>query len=86
MRNTYVRMLFIDYSSAFNTIVPSKLIIKLGALGLNWVLDFLTGRPQVVKVGNNTSTLLILNTGIQGISPLLYSLFIHDCEAMHASN
>ncbi|XP_055746970.1 uncharacterized protein LOC129829317 [Salvelinus fontinalis] len=32
---TYVRMLFIDYSSAFNTIVPSKLIIKLEALGLN---------------------------------------------------
>jgi hypothetical protein len=28
-RNTYVRMLFIDYSSAFNAIVPSKLIIKL---------------------------------------------------------
>ena len=50
-------MLFIDYSSAFNTIVPSKLIIKLEALDLNpalgnWVLDFLTGRPQVVKVGN----------------------------------
>ena len=61
-------MLFIDYSSAFNTIVPSKLIIKLEALGLNpalcnWVLDFLTGRPQVMKVGNNTSTSLILNTG-----------------------
>ena len=61
-------MLFIDYSSAFNTIVPSKLIIKLEALGLNpalcnWVLDFLTGRPQVMKVGNNISTLLILNTG-----------------------
>jgi hypothetical protein len=28
-RNTYVRMLFIDYSSAFNTIVPSKLNNKL---------------------------------------------------------
>jgi hypothetical protein len=59
--NTYVRMLFIYYSSAFNTIVPSKLIIKLGALGLNpalcdWVLDVLTSRPQVVKVGNNIST------------------------------
>ncbi|CDQ90248.1 unnamed protein product [Oncorhynchus mykiss] len=43
-RNTYVRMLFIDYSSAFNTIVPSKLVIKLDTLGLdpalcNWVLD-----------------------------------------------
>ena len=49
-RNTYVRMLFINYSSAFNIIVPSKLIIKLRALGLNpvlcnWVLDSLTGLP-----------------------------------------
>ena len=56
-------MLFIDYSSAFNTILSSKLIIKLEALGLNpalcnWVMDFLTGHLQVVKVGNNTSTLL----------------------------
>ena len=58
-RNTYVRMLFIDYSSAFNPIVPSKLVIKLETLGLdptlcNWVLDFLMGRPQVVMVGNYT--------------------------------
>ena len=34
-RNTYVRMLFIDYSSVFNTIVHSKLITKLRTLGLN---------------------------------------------------
>ena len=84
--NNYVRMLFIDYNSAINTIVPSKLIIKLEALGLNpalcnWVLDFLTGRPQVVKVGNNISTSRTVNTGApQGcvLSPLLYSLFTHD--------
>ncbi|WP_353799274.1 reverse transcriptase domain-containing protein, partial [Shigella sonnei] len=70
------------------------LVIKLGALGLNpslcnWVLDFLTGRSQVVKVGNNISTPLTLNTGApQGcfLSPLLYSLFTHDCVATHASN
>ena len=87
-------MLFIDYSSAFNTTVPFKFIIKLEDLGLNsflcnWVLDFLTGCPQVVKVGNNISTSLILNTGApQGcvFSPLLYSMFTHDCVAMHASN
>jgi hypothetical protein len=93
-RNTHVRMLFIDYSSAFNIIVPSKLIIKLEAVGLNsalcnWVLDFLTGHLLVVKVGNNISTLLILNTGApQGyvLNPLLYSLFPHDCVALHASN
>jgi hypothetical protein len=74
-RNTYVRMQFIDYSSAFNTIVPSKLITKLRTLGLNtslcnWILDFLTARPQVVRAGNNTSVILILNTGApQGCVP-----------------
>jgi hypothetical protein len=50
-RNTYARMLFIDYSATFNTIVPSKLITKLRTLGLNnslcnWILDFLKGHPQ----------------------------------------
>jgi hypothetical protein len=79
-----------DYSSAFNTIVTSILITKLRTLGLNtslcnWSEDFLTGRPQVVRVGNNTSGTLILNTGApQGcvLSPILYSLFTHDCTAV----
>ena len=47
------------------------------------------GRPQVVRVGNNTSAMLIFNTGApQGcvLSPLLYSLFTHDCKARHNSN
>ncbi len=34
-KNTYVRMLFVDYSSAFNTIVPATLVEKLQTLGLN---------------------------------------------------
>jgi hypothetical protein len=67
--NTYVIMLVIDNSSAFNTIVPSKLITKLRTLGLNtylcnWILDFLTGRPQVVRVSKNTSAMLIVNMGV----------------------
>ncbi len=62
-KNTYVRMLFVDYSSAFNTIVPATLVAKLQTLGLNrslcsWILDFLTGRSQVVRMGNNTSSLM----------------------------
>ena len=28
----------------------------------NWILEFLTGHPQVVRVGSNTSATLILNT------------------------
>ncbi len=31
-KNTYVRMLFMDYSSAFNTIVPATLVAKLQTL------------------------------------------------------
>ncbi len=55
----YVRLLFIDYSSAFNTIVPSKLAVKLSDLGItsslcDWIQDFLTARPQVMKVGQFT--------------------------------
>ncbi len=83
-----------DYSSAFNTIVPATLVAKLKTLGLNrslcsWILDFLTGRSQVVRMDNNTSSPLTLNTGApQGciLSPLLYSLYTHDCTATHSSN
>ncbi len=34
-KDSYVRMLFIDFSSAFNTIIPKQLINKLNLLGLN---------------------------------------------------
>ncbi len=89
----YVRLLFIDYSSAFNTIVPTKLAVKLSDLGLNtslcdWIQDFLTARPQVVKVGQFTSNSITLNIGApQGcvLSPLLYSLYTHDCVSSHSS-
>ncbi len=89
----YVRLLFIDYSSAFNTIVPTKLAVKLSDLGLNtslcdWIQDFLTARPQVVKVGQFTSNSIPLNIGApQGcvLSPLLYSLYTHDCVSSHSS-
>jgi hypothetical protein len=63
-----VTILLIDYIMAFIIKVPTKLITKLRTLGLNTslckcILDFLTGRLQVVRVGNNTFAMLILNTG-----------------------
>ncbi len=66
---------------------------ELTDLGLNsslcdWIQDFLTGRPQVVKVGQFTSNSITLNVGApQGcvLSPLLYSLYTHDCVSSHSS-
>ena len=92
-KDTYVRLLFIDYSSAFNTIL-TKLISKLRGLGLgsslcDWILNLLTHRPQSVRIGNNTSSTIILNTGApQGcvLNPLLYSLYTYDCVAKFPSN
>ncbi len=93
-KDSYVRMLFIDFSSAFNTIIPQQLINKLSLLGLNnslcnWILDFLTGRPQSVRVGHNTSSTTTLSTGApQGcvLSPLLFTLLTNDCTVKFRSN
>ena len=83
----YARVLFVDFSSAFNTILPSRLYDKLLHMGVQqslcrWVLDFLTGRVQVVKCHNKTSKPLTISTGApQGcvLSPLLFSLYTNDC-------
>ncbi len=89
----YVRLLLVDYSSAFNTIVPIKLALKLTDLGLisklcDWIQDFLTGRPQMGKVGQFTSNSISLKVGApQGccLCPLLYFLYTHDCVSSHSS-
>lgn len=74
-------MLFIDFSSAFNTVIPSRLVTKLHDLGIspslcNWTLDFLTNRPQSVRLDDFTTSTLNLNTGVPSL--FLYSLFSYD--------
>ena len=79
--NSYDRLLFLNLSSAFNTIIPQTLVNKLLALGLapslcNWIRDFLTHRPQSVRINNLTSSTTILNTGSPKgcvLSPLQYT-------------
>ncbi|KAK3539456.1 hypothetical protein QTP70_008511 [Hemibagrus guttatus] len=93
-KDTYVQMLFVDFRSAFNTIIPQHLIEKLSLLGTNtslcnWILDFLTGRPQSIRIRNSISSITTLSTGApQGcvLSPLLFTLLTHDCAAMHSLN
>ncbi|KAI7804208.1 putative RNA-directed DNA polymerase from mobile element jockey-like [Triplophysa rosa] len=93
-RGSYARLLFVDFSSAFNTILPDILVTKLLDLGIShticlWIRDFLSDRPQKVKVGRHYSSCLSLSTGSpQGcvLSPLLYTLYTHDCTPTHSSN
>ncbi|KAI4894551.1 hypothetical protein NFI96_022922 [Prochilodus magdalenae] len=91
-KDSYVRMLFVDFTSAFNTMIPQTLTDKLSSLGLrsslcNWVLDFLTNRPQSVRIHNLSSSTTILSTGSpQGcvLSPLLFTLLTYDCSPIHS--
>ena len=87
-KGSYARLLFVDYSSAFNTIMPDRLVSKMAELGVSssicqWTKNFLTDRPQRVKMGRHMSSSLNLSTGSpQGcvLSPLLYSLYTYDCK------
>ncbi|XP_059819192.1 uncharacterized protein LOC132390609 [Hypanus sabinus] len=67
-KGTCARILYLDFSSAFNTIIPQRLVGKLSLLGLNaamchWILGCLTERPQSVRVGRNISDSITLSTG-----------------------
>ncbi|KAI5627505.1 gastrula zinc finger protein XlCGF28.1-like [Silurus asotus] len=67
----------------------SFLTLTLNTSLCNWILDFLTGRPQAVRIGNSISSTTTLSTGApQGcvLSPLLFTLLTHDCAPTHSSN
>ncbi|KAL0148262.1 hypothetical protein M9458_056408 [Cirrhinus mrigala] len=71
---TYVRILFVDFSSAFNTIIPTLLQTKLNQLSVpssicQWITSFLTDSQQLGCV----------------LSPLLFSLDTNDCTSKDPS-
>ncbi|XP_034720023.1 interleukin-17 receptor B-like [Etheostoma cragini] len=64
----YARILFVDFSSAFNTIIPDILSNKPSQLTVlastcQWVTNFLTDRRQQVTLGNITSSTRTISTG-----------------------
>ncbi len=90
---TYVRILFVDFSSAFNTIIPDTLQNKPTQLSVpisicQWINSFLTDRQQLVKLGKFSSSTCTISTGApQGcvLSPLLFSLYTNDCTSKDLS-
>ncbi len=73
----YVRILFVDFSSAFNTmteglsvntIIPNFLLPKLTQLSVptsisQWINSFLTDRQHIVRLGKYTSSTRTISTG-----------------------
>ena len=89
--SAYARVLFVDFSSAFNTIVPNILLKRLSELGvpyylLSFIKAFLTDRQQYVRIGNNHSDILNCDIGApQGcvLSPILFSIYTSFIQSKH---
>ena len=83
---THARLLFVDFSSAFNTIQVYLLLNKLKSLNVNsnvikWVDSFMLNRTQYVTVNGFQSPVLRTSTGApQGCvtSPILFILYTND--------
>lgn len=85
----FVKILFVDFSSAFNTIQIHVLIDRLISMNVNaniimWVHSFLYQRSQYVKFKGVLSDNVQSNTGApQGcvLSPLLFTLYTSNCRS-----
>jgi hypothetical protein len=83
---TFTRVLFMDFSSAFNTLQPHLLLSRLLDLDVQsnivlWIRAFLCDRPQRVSVNGCMSKEVVLNTGApQGcvLSPILFSIYTNE--------
>ena len=90
----YARLLFIDFSSAFNTLQPYLLLEKLKQMDVNpciikWYFSFLTNRTQQVKVNGKISNSHDISTGApQGCvsSPVLFTLYTNSCVRNNSNN
>ncbi|TWW62754.1 hypothetical protein D4764_04G0014010 [Takifugu flavidus] len=81
-----MRIMFFDFSSAFNTIQPRLLGNKLQVAGVDhhlttWILNLLTQRPQFVRVKGSESHRLFCSTSVPQrtvLAPFLFTLHTAD--------
>ena len=93
-RGSYARILFVDFSSAFNTIQSHLMIRKLTDLGVGkqfvmLIHSFLTNRSQYVNVSGVCSSHVSMSTGApQGciLSPFLYTMYTNSCRSAYSNN
>ena len=90
----HTRCLFIDFSSAFNTISPTTLCnqlqdTSLNPAVLNLVYDFMTNRSQKVLTEQGLSLALTTSVGTPQscvISPLLFSNYVQHMPKPSSGN
>ena len=63
-----IRLMFFDFSSAFNTIQPHLLVqkllnMKVPSSVISWIFDYLTRRLQYVRLNGLLSSAISTNTG-----------------------
>ena len=88
-KNAYIRSVFIEFSSAFNTLKPDIVINKLRTLNVSpilckFILDFLTNREQRVRINDILSTVLSISTGApQGcvLSAILFIIYTNELRS-----
>ncbi|XDV54859.1 hypothetical protein PO909_023061 [Leuciscus waleckii] len=87
----FARLLFVDFSSAFNLLQPVTLGQKLISQfnfdhGLVlWIMNFLSDRQQRVRINEVLSDIVNISTGTpQGcvLSPILFILYTNDCQSL----
>lgn len=68
-------MLFIGFSSTCTTLIPHKFVHKLGlpTLLCSWVDDFVTNRPQVVRIGDDTHHPYISHRAVCPVQPFKFA-------------
>ena len=84
----YLHVCFLDFSKAFDRIGHNVLIQKLVDIGVRrslipWIVSFLSGRRQCVKLGEAISSWLPVKAGApQGakLDPILFVIMVNDLQ------
>jgi hypothetical protein len=84
--NSYVRVIALDFSKAFDTVRHAGILAKLAQLPVednvyNWMVSYFNGRSHVTKYNNQTSNVCSINASVVQGSTVGPAMFvINGCD------